>query len=192
MNLPQGQRGSLVALGLLLIVIMVIFKVALQPAWQAYAGLHEQIDDASFDLQRYRRVAASLPALREIDQRLSTEQPLAPYLLKGDNRALAGASLQRYIQELVGRHGGRILSARTLKHEAAGNLEHIGLNTRFQIDLVGLHEVVYALETGRPFIRIQQLNITSRQMRGRKSSGHLDVRMTVSGLRPTKGGAGRG
>ena len=184
MNLPEGQRGRLVALGLLLILLIGVFEIALQPAWQNYSGLLEQIDDSRFELQRYQRIAADLPALREQQQALQVQQPLQPHLLSGENRALAGAGLQRHLQDLVGRHGGRVLSARALRPESDGALERIALNSRFQIDLDGLQKVIHELENGRPLLSISQLQITVLQTHRRQTVGNIDVRLTLSGLRP--------
>lgn len=181
MNLPQGRRGQANAVGLLVLLLFLVFKVALQPAWDSYAGLLEQIDDSHSELQRYQAIASQLPTLRKAYQRTNSQQPLAPYLLQGNNRALAGASLQRQLQDVVSSNGGRILSSRTLEPVSQGGLERIALNARFQIDMQGLQKVIHATENSRPFLRISQLNITARR-RGRGAT-LLDVRLTLHGLR---------
>lgn len=183
MNLPQGQRGQLVAVTLLLIVLFLFYKLAVAPLWQQYAGLREEIDEAAFDLQRYQRIADGLPALREQHQKLVEEQPLKPFVFNGKNRALAGAALQRHLQAIAGRNEGRVLSARTLKHEADGPMEAVILSARLQIPVDGLQKLVHELENGQPMIRIDQINISAIQSRGRQRAGMLDVRMTLSGLR---------
>lgn len=181
MNLPQGKRGQFNAVGLLVLLLFVVYKVALQPAWNSYAGLLEQIEDSRSELQRYQAIAAELPTLRNAYHRTRSQRPLAPYLLQGNNRALAGASLQRQLQDAVSSNGGRILSSRTLEPVSQGELERIALNARFQIGMKGLQKVIYTTQNSTPFLRISQLNITARR-RGRGTT-MLDVRLTLHGLR---------
>ena len=184
MNLPQGQRGQLMAVGLLLIPLLLLWQFALKPAFGLYLELQDDISTQQDQLARYQRIAAGLPELQAQQQRMQREQPLAPFLLEGKNRALASASLQRTLQELVRQHGGRILSLRTLKHEATGALERLPLDLRFQVDTRGLREIIYALESSQRITLIDQVNITARQMRGARDAGDLDVRLTLYSLRP--------
>jgi len=183
MNLPQGPRGRLLAAGLLLIPLLVILQYLVIPGWNSYAGLRESIEDNREQLQRYRRIAADLPALRQQLQRVNREQPLAPFLLAGRNRALASASLQRHLQELVRTQGGRILSLRALRYESEGELERIPLEVRFQVDIPGLQQIIYELESGQLHTVIEQLNITMRRTRAARQASDLDVRLTLSSLR---------
>jgi hypothetical protein len=164
-------------------VLFALYKWVIAPLWGQYAELQDQIDQAAFNLQRYQRIAADLPALRQDQQRLRNENPLTAYLIAGHNRSLAAAGLQRQLQELAGKHGGRILSSRALKHQQEGPLETVTLDARLQISVSGLQELIYALETGQPFTRIDMINITARQGRARQQATMIDVRLTISGLR---------
>lgn len=185
--LPTGQRGRLLALGILLLPLLVIFNWVLLPAWQNYAELRDEIATDTDQLQRYRRIAAELPQLRTQVREQAQQQQLAPYLIAGNNPAQAGASLQKYLQTMVNARGGRILSLRSLKAEQDGAFERVPLNARLQIDTEGLQQVLYQIETGRPLLRIDQINITARRVRG--GSAQLDVRLDLSGLRHlSKGG----
>ena len=93
LNLPEGSRGRILAVGLLLIPLLLLGKHLVMPAWSSYAEINEEIDDAHFELQRYQRVAATLPKLRKQHQELSRINPLEGHLLLGKNRALAAAAL---------------------------------------------------------------------------------------------------
>jgi len=183
MNLPQGQRGQIVALALLLIVLFLLFELAAKPLWGKYTALQNDIDEASFNLQRYQRIAADLPKLRQNQLQLQNDQPLQPFLLGGQNRALAAAELQRHLQKLAAEYGGRILSARALSPQEAGPLESIALNARLQTSVPGLQQLVHALENGQPIVRIEQISISVRASRRQEQIGQLDVRLTITGLR---------
>jgi len=190
---PVGVRGKVMAIGILLIPLILLMRFAIIPAWQAYQDLSSEIEGSRSDLQRYQRIAAQLDTLRRQQQVLSGQQPLAAYLLKGKNSALAAADLQRHLQELVKKHGGRILSLRTLDRKLEGAFERIPLNTRFQANAEGLQQILYALETDRLYALVEQLNVSPVRARRKGQTGELDVQLTISSLRAVRAeGGGRG
>ncbi|MFM1891743.1 MAG: hypothetical protein RLZ44_820, partial [Pseudomonadota bacterium] len=65
MKRPTGSAGRLLALALLLLPLALLARFLIAPAWQAYAAQAERIAEARAQLQRYQRLAAQLPALRE-------------------------------------------------------------------------------------------------------------------------------
>lgn len=192
MNLPDGRRGQLVALGILLIVLLVISKHLLIPTIDSYLSIDEDISDSLDQLQRYQRIANNLPSLRQEATKLDKQQPLRSFLLSGNNRSLAAAALQNRFKELVSRHGGRIMSTRTLQAIPDGSFEQIPLVSRIQIGLQPLQQVIHELEQGKPYIFVDQLNITARRARRNHSTSQVDVRITVHSLRPLQEEASRG
>lgn len=186
MNLPDGRRGRLVAIGLLLIIAILAGEYGLRPLWQRYTQLADDTEDASAQLARLQRLAADLPALRAHAERLEQARPLAPYLLQAANPALAAAELQRRLQDLVKTHGGRMLSSRVQQPEDDGPLQNVSINARINIALEGLQALLYELETTPPFTYVDSLNITTRaRPAGRRTPeiDELDVRLDLHGLR---------
>ena len=187
---PEGTRGKVLAIGILLIPLIVIARFAIVPAWQAYQGLSLEIEESRADLQRYQRIAAQLDSLKRQQLELSGQQPLAVHLLRGKNYALAAADLQRHLQELVKTHGGRILSLRTLNREIEGAFERIPLNVHFQVTPEGLQKILYALETDRLYVTFEQFNISPVRAGRKKQTGQMDVRLTISSLRAARNEGG--
>lgn len=185
MNLPQGPRGTLVASGLLFILLALLTQLALLPAWRYYRALDEEIETTRERLVRFQRLADRLPALERRARSGSGDEALRPYLLQGRNPALAGAELQRRLKGVVSSHQGRLLSMRILKPQADGPFERIAVNARVQITLPGLQALLYELETGQPLLFVDSLNLIMRRTRARRgaASPRLEAQLTLYGLR---------
>lgn len=192
MNLPTGAVGRLLALALLLLPLALLARFIVIPAWQAYQAQGEQIGNASAQLQDYQRLAGQLPALREQLARLREEQLLTPYLIEAPNSALAAASVQQRLQSLADAHGGRVLSTRVMRGSPDGPFERVAVSARLQVSLEGLQSMLYELETGEPYLFVEDLSVMSRTIRrGRQaaSSGAepLETRLILYGLRRAEG-----
>ena len=184
MNLPVGLRGRLVALGLLLTPLILVIHFGVRPLASAYLEVNDDIVNLREDISRYQGIIGELPDLQTAMNRLRRIQPLAPYLLAGVNPTLAAARLQRHLQEVAKQHGASIVRVRVQSTAADSPLDSVLVLARLQTDTRGLRDTLHALETGKPYVFVDRLNITSRQQRRRtKPTGRLDVQMTLSGLR---------
>lgn len=195
MNLPSGSRGRLLALALLLLPLALLLRFAVVPAWQAYTAQGERITETRAQLQRYRRLAAQLPALREQVAGLREQQVLTPYLIDAPNSALAAAGVQQRLQDMARAHQGRILSTRVLRSESDGPFERVTVNARMQIQLEGLQAMLYELETSQPYLFVDELSVMARAVRRYRraapdTAGPLETRLTLYGLRRAAAGAG--
>ena len=184
MNLPVGIRGRLVALGLLLIPVILVFELILVPLIERYSALNSDIVELEQDIARYQTLLAELPRLRSTIEQLDTSKPLAPYLLEGDNQALAAASLQRRLQQSATRLGVRVISLRVQPPRQIGPLERIAVEARLQSSLDALHDLLLDIEAGIPTTFVDDMNISVRAARGRvDASSYLDVGFTTYGFR---------
>jgi general secretion pathway protein M len=180
-NLPDGIRGRVVAIGLLLLPLILLFHFVGRPLQSAYAGLNDDIDGLRSDVARYRGLIAGLPELRAMADRLERMQPLAPYLLAGDNPTLGAAALQRHLRTIAERAGASVTSVRVEPADGDDDLAMVRLRARLQTDSAGLRTTLHALETQRPFVFVEQIRISTRQRDPRQGDG-LDVQLTLSGL----------
>jgi general secretion pathway protein M len=194
MKLPTGSAGRFLALALLLLPLAVLARLIVVPAWQAYAAQGERIAEARAQLQRYQRLAAQLPALRAQEAGLREQQLLMPYLIDAPNSALAAAGVQQRLQEVAASHQGRILSTRVLKTSSDGPFEKVAVNARLQVPLEGLQAMLYELETGQPYLFIEDVSVMGRTLRRSRRrtttavAGPLETRLTLYGLRRAAGG----
>jgi general secretion pathway protein M len=184
MTLPTGIRGRLLALSLLLIPLILVAKFVLWPAFQSYASTEDDLVSTREEVVHYQRLLAEQPALQAAVARLERTRPLAPYLLAGSNRALAAAGLQKQLQDAATKHGVTILSLRVKNPASVGPLERISVEARLRTGIPELRDLLYWIETARPYLFIEDLTINVRHARRRATPvGDLEVSLTLHGLR---------
>ena len=187
MNLPTGTRGRLVAVGILLIGLILLGNYVVMPGISHYQEMREDIAAKQYQVQRYGQIIDSLPALKKSVAELDRTRPLQPYLLDGDNRALAAANLQTRLQRIADNEGVKIVSLRVRDSETDGPFERIPVDVHLQSTLEPLHKVLLELENSRPVLFTESLSIQTRVQRrtrrGSRTSDELDARITLYGLR---------
>ncbi len=183
-TLPDGTRGTLVAAALLLITVILVGNFAVSPLLRSYVESDEEIEDLRRNVTRYRQLINEAPELRALEERIARARPLAPLVLKGDNHALAAAELQQQLQDLAKKNGVRVLSLRIRPPEAEGSLERVSVEARMQTETTGLRNLLFELETGKPYVFLQTLTVRSRPQRRRNTSkADLEARMVVYSMR---------
>ena len=184
MTLPQGPRGRLVAAALLLIPVILLARFAVWPLVTTYASSGSALEATRDKIARYQRLLNELPALETAVTELDRNNPLAPYLLSGKNRALAAANLQRSLQEAAEKHGETILSLRVRPSVAEARMERIAVEARLRADIRPLRELLYDLETTPPYMFVDNLSIkVRRSRRARSTPTGLEINLTLYGLR---------
>ena len=173
MTLPTGTRGRLVALALLLIPLILLAHYVLSPLIASLVSRGDDLAETRGEIARYQRLIGQMPALRGAVERLERTRPLAPYLLQGDNRALAAAGLQRNLQQAAQEHGVTILSLRVKNPATDGPLERIAVEARLRAGTRELRDLLYFVETTTPYLFVEGLSINARQTRRR--DGHAEV-----------------
>ena len=184
MTLPQGPRGRLVALVLVLIPVILLARFVVWPLVTRYASSGSALEATRDKIARYQRLLNELPALEAAVTELDRKNPLDPYLLSGKNRALAAASLQRSLQEAAEKHGVTILSLRVRPPVAEARMERIAVEARLRADIRALRELLYYVETTTPYMFVDNLSIkVRRSRRARNTPTGLEINLTLYGLR---------
>lgn len=192
MNLPTGTRGRLVAVAILLILVILVAEYLVMPAIASYRQSRDDIYTMQDDLNRYQRILDRLPTLQASVEQLNRTGPLRPYLLSGNNRALAAAGLQTRLQAAADKHGAKIVSLRVRDTLDDGPFERVPVDVHLQAGLSEIVELLQGLQNSHPILFAESLSIQARaRRRGRAGGGELDVRITLYGLRAADG-AGTG
>ncbi|WP_078119541.1 type II secretion system protein GspM [Thiosocius teredinicola] len=190
---PEGIRGRLTALAILLIPLILFANYVLVPLVDVYSTGSEDIEGMQDDITRYRRLIGQQADLEAADERLQQAQPLKPYLINGNNQALAAANLQRLLQDAAAAKGVRVLSLRVQNPRALGPLERVSVEARLQSDTPGLRNLLHTLETSKPYLFVDDMRINVRTNRRRNAiQDLLDVQLTLYGLREPDDARGSG
>jgi general secretion pathway protein M len=82
--------------------------------------------------------------------------------VSGATAALAGAQLQTQLTRLVAAQNANLASSGILSSVRSDTADAIRLQVSFDMGLVGLQSVLYALETGTPYVFVEALSIQPR------------------------------
>jgi len=190
------RRRCILAWGLaVLIPAILLFSVG-WPWLQRVSSLEMEISDAQEKLTRYRRQIATLPGLQAELEQVRSNEDVKAFYYDAATPQLAGAQMQRELQDMVKQAGARLISAQILPTDAEEQPPRVSIRTQIQGETDALLDVLYQIEHARPFLFVDQLSVraTARsvarrnpRLRGRRSSarqqpqGQLTVRLDVFG-----------
>jgi general secretion pathway protein M len=121
-------------------------------------------------LERYRRLVASLPALREAIAEEQSNDSFKAYYFDAETPAIAGAQLQSQVQDMVRGAGARPVSAQVLPSDAAEDPPRVRVRIQLQGTTEQLFDVIYRVESARPFLLIDQMSIRSQSRNTRANT----------------------
>lgn len=193
MTKPLAGRARCFLLLAPVVLIPALLIIAVVGPWaRAVSGLDDEIASRLDQVQRYQRLLATLPGTRaELDQVLANQE-LKAFYFDAQTPALAGAQLQREIQEMVQTAGGRLISTQILPSAAAEQPQRVSIRAQLQGDVETLLEVLHRIEQARPFLFVDQISVRATQRRtvrrpptrgapAGQQDGQLTVRLDVFG-----------
>lgn len=174
---PRQQRA--LAVGLFVLAAAVALAVLLLPV----VLLHKHYDDAiasySERLETYRRVAAQAPEYRKSLEALR-EKDARRFFLRNTASNLAGAELQELVRTAVESNGGRITTSQNPAAKDDGRYRQIGLSIQFFATTANLQKILYALETQRPYLVVENLSLRPlNAFRGFRPAAGQEPEVTV-------------
>ncbi|MBN0987522.1 MULTISPECIES: type II secretion system protein GspM [Amphritea] len=187
MQLNKQQQRYL-ALGILATVLTLLYLLVIGPVISRYQQANDQIETLTFQLQRYQNLNNSRPNEEALLQQVKQDSPLRPYFLEGETRSVVSAKLQQHLKQLVARTGGQIVSTQGLPAEQSGDqlLRSITLKVQYKAGIDELKELLFALETSKPGLYVEDLSISSAPIRTssyarRQVLPPLDIRFNLTG-----------
>ena len=187
--LRRGSPASrILALALLAVVLLAGYGLVVAPVIAAYRETGEAIQEAQDLLQRYRALAAERTGLTDQLTALEQRAAKAGGYLEGATDALAAVELQDRVRRSIERAGGQLQSTQILPAaavDAKTPLRRAALRLQLAIATKGLQTMLYELETGQPYLFIDELTVRQRRVRQSKTEVQeeplLDVSLEVFG-----------
>jgi general secretion pathway protein M len=161
MTLPQGAQGKLTALGLALLAMAGAYQVVVAPLAAAYAERTIQVAETAARATRLESSAAQLPALRESLAEMQASNEWTRLALPGASDTLAAAALQSAVSDIVAAAGSRVASAEIVPPQAHEGWRRIGVRLTFSGDLPRLAAVLSSLESARPYLFADNMELSS-------------------------------
>jgi general secretion pathway protein M len=185
---PGSVLSRTLAVALLGIALLGAYRLIVAPLLTAYRDGEARIEQAKDLLQRYEALAEqrSLLADRLAEQQERAES--AAGYLQGPSDALAAAQLQDRVKSVVEAAGGELRSTQILPAEPLE--EDLGfrratLRIHFVGTIEGLEETLFELETGLPYLLIDDLTVRQERVRRRRDEPQgqpmLDVSLELFG-----------
>lgn len=156
-------RNRRLALALLALAMALGGVVLGYPIALLLGGAAEEIDDLAFRAQRMRRVAASAPAWRQRAEAIRQQVSEAEQFLDGNTPALAAASLQASLKDMIGTAGGTVASSQATPPKEEQGFTRVGVRTVLTGSMETLRDLLHVVESARPFLLVGSLNITPQR-----------------------------
>ena len=190
---PGSLLSRLLALGLLAALLIGSYVLVVVPLLGTYEDNAAAIEQAETILRRQQALAAQQPQLIERLEEAKAQADAAAGYLQGPSDALAAAQLQDRVKEVVEASGGELRSTRILPAEdvdASPGTRRTALRVQMMVSIEGLAEILYGLESGQPYVLIDELTVRSQRERRQRrrnqttteSDPMLDVNLELSGF----------
>ena len=172
------------------LLVLAVLILGLVLPWQERNHFYQdRIDQLTDQLSRFNKLIAALPALEQQLTNLKTNKELDEYYLPAKDGNLGGIVLQRRIEEFVRAANVTIISAQVLPPEEQPTAIKVGLRLRFGCSIEALWQIVYTVESNKPFLIIPVLTVRAmrqspiRQMPGMPpdTTPDLNVNMDIYG-----------
>ncbi|HVZ52876.1 MAG TPA: type II secretion system protein GspM [Pseudolabrys sp.] len=160
-----GRAGS--AVGVLVVILVALVSGLWFSKEAADAALLElEAKNTSLDALK-KRLAIPPP-------KVSEQAGEASAFLEGANYALAANGMQQRIVELIESSGGKLVSVGVDPPDDAKNvtLRRVVVQANAELTNDGLQQVLYQLESERPFIMVESLNVRNAPKPDGEAAAH--------------------
>jgi general secretion pathway protein M len=180
------------ALTLLAFMVGAAYLVLVAPVIEAYRSTGEATRHALEQLARYEQISRTTPNRKAQLERLAQRQARSGIYLAGETDALAAATLQEDVGAKIERNGGKLRSIQILPVKTDGDFKQVSVRVQLTATLGSFARILHALESGKPYVFIDNLDVKNRRARkaskDQQDDPELIIRFDLYGyLRPELG-----
>jgi general secretion pathway protein M len=178
-QLTRRQSRTLAVTLLLLLVAILIAAIAV-PAWTMNRHYDELISSMSSQLEIYKRVATHSDEYQAEYQRLVKFQQQDRRYLQSATESLATAELQRIVKQVAAGKSGQILSTQVMQATEEEGFKRVAIRLRMKSTLEDMISIFHALESNKPYLFVDEVNVRSRQVARRRLPANKDLEAAMS------------
>lgn len=171
-------QSKLSAIALLLVVVVVLAAVVMIPVWLLNRRYDAALDGAVSRLERYSRVVGMRDGLQQKAMEIKALES-ARHFLKSASPALAAAELQEQAKRILDDNGGKLSSIQILPHKDDGAYRQVSVSLQFTAPLGAVKAMLYALESSRPYLFLDNLQIRAPNPLGMSKEAAADPELFV-------------
>nr|SPS04660.1 putative Type II secretion system, protein M [Candidatus Nitrotoga fabula] len=169
MRALDKKESRYLAVALLLLLLAAIIALVWVPVGMLHRHYDEALESMVDHLARYRQLAATRGevslALEQVQKRAGRQ-----HFLMDTGPALAAAEIQSVAKSLIDAGGGRLISMQVAPHRDEDGYRRITVNVQFSSRLPGLRKILYAIETVRPYLLLDNISIRSQSKGGSRDA----------------------
>lgn len=173
------------AVALLIGMGAVLHAVIIEPLWSSHRNFQASRASSTELLAKYQQIARAVDALEAELAALQIAQTSQAGYLPGDSSALAAAELQTLVKNIVRSAGEELRSTQILPVKEEAGVTRVAIRVQLPVRIQSLQEVLHTLESGVPFIFIDNVDVrrrkTSRRLLNTNEEIYLDVRFDITG-----------
>lgn len=173
------KRQRLLAVALLVVVLAVLYWLIDDLLISRYRNYEAEIDRLQSRLQTLQRMLATREDLETKLRQIRQDQSINLYALKQASPTLAATDLQQRVETVVESAGGDLISTQILPVADEEGFARVAISIRMNGDTEVLQKVLYELESNKPLVFIDNLQITARTIRQRRRSRDKPPETTV-------------
>lgn len=169
------------------VVLLFVFSVIVPIAGVSREN-RESIEELEFRLQRYLKIIRSKEELLDRAEEVRAQIAEEGYFSMRETAALASADMQKMIKEIVAKAGGQLTSTQVVPVQEGEEFPRIAIKVRISGSIDVLREVLYEVESARPLLIVENLNIQpirgvrNRLTRQLEPSDQLNVTLDMAGF----------
>jgi len=178
----QPAHSRFFALLLLISSLTVLVSAIAVPAWSLNHHYDELIASMQNQLEIYQRVATHSDQYQAEYQRLVKLQGQDRRYLQSDTESLATAELQRAAKQVIEGKKGEILSTQVTQTTEQEGFKRVAIRIRMKSTLEDMVMIFHAIESQKPYLFIDDINVRSRQVARRRMPTNQDLQDALSQL----------
>ncbi|MFI3217699.1 MAG: type II secretion system protein GspM [Methylococcales bacterium] len=175
-----AKQQRWLAVGLLLVVSLIMGLLIIVPVVSKGLVLLDAKNNLVFKLRQYERILAKKEAVIESQEHIKQQSEAQDYFIKQETEALASAEMQQLIKDYIASVGGQLSSTQTIPSSdnatnSTAKFNRIIVRVSMTGDSEMLRTVLYKIETAKPLMIVDQIDI--RPVRGRRNrvTGQIDA-----------------
>ena len=178
--LPLPPRQSrMLAVGLLGVAVILGLALVLAPFLLLHRHYDRAIEVTQDHLERYRRIAAQMPELKQALEAVRARDGRR-FFLHNTAPNLAGAELQDLVRGAIEKNSGRITTIQGAPPRDDGRFRQIGINVQLFATTPNLQKILFALETQTPYVLVDSITVRPlNAFRGFKPAPGIDPELSV-------------
>ncbi len=161
----SAKQRQLLAVAILGLILFLVITLTILPLWAVNRHYMNTIDELDGRLQILQRTVSSSDDLRTRHEQLKRSLAGNRHYLQGSSEALAAANLQSTVKQQASAKQMEVLSTQILPSSEEAGFTRVALKVRMRGTLEDTVRLIHSLETGQPYLFLDNVTIRSLSRR---------------------------